>query len=49
MRQQARQTQVEQPRVREKPEKSERAFRTISEVAEALDTPAHVLLSLIHI
>lgn len=43
MRQQAKQTAVEQPQEREKPEKSDRAFKTISEVAEALDTPAHVL------
>lgn len=30
-------------RAEAKPEKSEQAFRTISEVAEVLDTPAHVL------
>ena len=35
---------IEQPRKQDQqPEKSNRAFRTISEVAEVLDTPAHVL------
>jgi len=34
---------IEQPREQDQPEKSDRAFRTISEVAEVLDTPAHVL------
>ena len=35
---------IEQPREQDQqPEKSNRAFRTISEVAEVLDTPAHVL------
>ena len=35
---------IEQPREQyQQPEKSNRAFRTISEVAEVLDTPAHVL------
>ena len=34
---------IEQPRERDNPEKSDRAFRTISEVAEVLNTPAHVL------
>ena len=35
---------IEQPREHEhQPEKSDRAFKTISEVAEVLDTPAHVL------
>ena len=36
-------TRVEQPQEKDKPEKSDRAFKTISEVAETLDTPAHVL------
>lgn len=31
------------PREKDKPEKAAGAFRTISEVAELLDTPAHVL------
>lgn len=35
---------IEQPQEQDQqPEKSNRAFRTISEVAEVLDTPAHVL------
>ena len=34
---------IEQPRREDQPEKSDRAFKTISEVAEVLDTPAHVL------
>jgi DNA-binding transcriptional MerR regulator len=44
MRQEVKQQQLEllHPRGR-KPEKSEQAFRTISEVADLLDTPAHVL------
>ena len=43
MRQHAEQTRVAVPREKDKPEKSASAFRTISEVAEVLDTPAHVL------
>lgn len=44
MRQELKQQQLEllQPKGK-KPEKSEQAFRTISEVADLLDTPAHVL------
>lgn len=37
------QARVAVPREKEKPEKAAGAFRTISEVAEVLDTPAHVL------
>ena len=43
MRQEAERAAVAAPREKEKPEKAASAFRTISEVAEALDTPAHVL------
>ena len=43
MRQEAERAAVTAPREKEKPEKAASAFRTISEVAEALDTPAHVL------
>ena len=43
MRQQAEQSRAAAPREKDKPEKSAAAFRTISEVAELLDTPAHVL------
>ncbi len=40
---QTEQARVAVPREKEKPEKAAGAFRTISEVAEVLDTPAHVL------
>lgn len=37
------QPQAKDAKTREKPAKSEQAFRTISEVSEQLDTPPHVL------
>lgn len=43
MRQRAEIARSAVPREKERPEKSAQAFRTISEVAEVLDTPAHVL------